>query len=646
MSLGVLNNLNAISAENNLNNTSNSLSKVLGQLSSGSKITSGADDAAGLSLVNGLQANSMALSQSTTNASEGVGLLTVADGALSQVNSLLNRAVTLATEASNGTLNSSQDTAANQEYQSILSEVSNIGSTTTYNGTAVFGSTTAIYTGDSSTAGASVNSLNIRSLSSSNLGDTNGVMAYSNGASNVFVDLSTTGKNASLTDTLGASTATTTVAVSYIAKGANGSAVNASANINVGAGTNYANTAQGLISAINGAGLGLSASFGTAAQAGGAATSTATSATDTNSALLTGSSDTGIIISGAGVGVDNSSLATGFSSGAGVVGKVAVSQASDTLGGTLSVTDSGGESHSITLGTTNSTDTLANLASTINAAGYGVTASVNTSTTTNASGAHAAGTLLTFTSASSQATVGTTSATDAGNISAQTLGSIANNAVAVISGGTLSTMTANSATDTLSGVLTVGYGAAATATTLTTLNLNGQTLTQIAANFNSGAMHTTTAGAIAAAVTTAASGVQTLTFTQTYLSGAAADNSKVIVEANSAVQSSALTTGNAIVAQTTSGGTGATYGTVTLDNANSTLTSGSLNIGGTSLTLGTAGQPTRSPIWRQRSMPTPPLPRLGSRLRSIQPARCYLLRVAQLPRTTRSWAPASPVRFR
>ena len=62
-----------------------------------------------------------------------MGLLQVADGALSQVTSLLNRAVTLATEASNGTLNTTQDTAANQEYQSILSEISNIGSTTTYN---------------------------------------------------------------------------------------------------------------------------------------------------------------------------------------------------------------------------------------------------------------------------------------------------------------------------------------------------------------------------------------------------------------------------------------------------------------------------------------------------------------------------------
>ena len=179
MSLGVLNNINAIYAQNNLNNTSNSLSKVLEQLSSGSKISSGSDDAAGLSLVNGLQANSQALSQSKTNASEGVGLLSVADGALSQVTNLLNRAVTLATEASNGTLNSSQDAAANSEYQSILSEISNIGATTTYNNQTVFGSASPvnIYTGDSSAAGASIDALNIRSLSASNVGDSGGVMS-------------------------------------------------------------------------------------------------------------------------------------------------------------------------------------------------------------------------------------------------------------------------------------------------------------------------------------------------------------------------------------------------------------------------------------------------------------------------------------
>src|SRR5579863_834646 len=195
MALGVLNNLSAIYAENNLNNTSSSLQTVLQQLSSGSRINSGADDAAGLSLVNGLKANSTALSQSGTNATEGVGLLQVADGALSQVTSLLNRAITLATEASNGTLNAIQNSAANQEYQSIMAEINNIGSTTTYNQQQVFGSrTVAIYTGDSSRTGSSVDNLSIRALSASSMGDTQGAMSYGlQGGNNVFIDLSKAG---------------------------------------------------------------------------------------------------------------------------------------------------------------------------------------------------------------------------------------------------------------------------------------------------------------------------------------------------------------------------------------------------------------------------------------------------------------------
>ena len=176
MSLGVLNNISAIYAENNLNQTSNSLQNTLTQLSSGSRINSGADDAAGLSLANGLGANAAALTQSATNASSGVGMMQVADGALSQVTNLLNRAVTLATEASNGTLNSTQDAAANQEYQSILAEVNNIGSTSSFNGVAVFGSSTAIFTGDASAIGSSVDTLNIKALTSSSVGDVGGVI--------------------------------------------------------------------------------------------------------------------------------------------------------------------------------------------------------------------------------------------------------------------------------------------------------------------------------------------------------------------------------------------------------------------------------------------------------------------------------------
>jgi len=140
MPLGVLNNISAVYAENNLNQTQSSLQNVLTQLSSGSKINSGADDPAGLSIANGLAANSAALMQSSSNASEGAGFLQVADGALSQVTSLLTSAVTLATEAGGGTLSGSQLGAANQEYQDILTQIGTIGSTTEYNGITVFSS--------------------------------------------------------------------------------------------------------------------------------------------------------------------------------------------------------------------------------------------------------------------------------------------------------------------------------------------------------------------------------------------------------------------------------------------------------------------------------------------------------------------------
>jgi len=261
MALGVLNNLSAIYAENNLNNTHNSLQTVLQSLSSGSKINSGADDAAGLSLVDGLQANATALTQSSTNAQEGVGLLQVADGALSQVTNLLNRAVTLATEASNGTLDASQESAANQEYQSILSEINNIGSTTTYNQQQVFtGSQTgvSIYTGDSSAIGSAVDSLYFAKLSSSSVGDQGGTVKQS--AQGQFIDLSkdtvpgTLTTAASLTDTF-----TGTLKFTTLTPSGTSTTFNTTATTSVGA----------LIAQINAANIpGVYATFSNAAATG------------------------------------------------------------------------------------------------------------------------------------------------------------------------------------------------------------------------------------------------------------------------------------------------------------------------------------------------------------------------------------------
>src|SRR5580693_2724387 len=145
MSISVLNNISSLIAENAVSNTQASLQSTLQQLSTGLRINSGAEDPAGLSIADGLGANIAALTQSSQNTTNGIGLLQTADGALSQVTSVLNQAVSIATEASNGGLSSSQSTALNTEFQSILSEINQIGSTTNFNGTGIFASATPTF---------------------------------------------------------------------------------------------------------------------------------------------------------------------------------------------------------------------------------------------------------------------------------------------------------------------------------------------------------------------------------------------------------------------------------------------------------------------------------------------------------------------
>jgi flagellin len=360
MALGVLNNLSAIYAENNLNKTDSSLQTVLQQLSSGSRINSGADDAAGLSLVNGLEANSTALTQSATNATEGVGLLEVADGALSQVTSLLDRAITLATEASNGTLNSTQEAAANEEYESILSEINNIGSTTTYNQEQVFsGNTVSIYTGDSSVAGSSIDNLNIGILSESCVGDTNGTMSYSSGgdsSSSVFIDLKATSESNTLTD--GSSITVETLS-------STGATV--TTTISTGGTTGYADTIEGMVDAINNSGLGITASYTTGAVAEGSST-----ASD--------AADYGIEITGS-VGT-SSNLST--SSDSGVLTAVTTG---DTLTGSITIATGSGSSTTVTMDQVEKAEggaTLSDLTNYINAdTALGVTATDTVGTTTS-----------------------------------------------------------------------------------------------------------------------------------------------------------------------------------------------------------------------------------------------------------------------
>lgn len=173
MALGVLNNIPSLVAQNQLSITQSNLQNTLTQLSSGSRINSGADDAAGLAIANGLQANVTALTQSVANANNGVGALQVADGALGQVTTLLNRAITLGTEASTGTVSANQRTALDAEYQQILAEVNSIGTNTTFNGSTIFASTatttSSVFLSDSSASGTTTIGVSISGLSATAL---------------------------------------------------------------------------------------------------------------------------------------------------------------------------------------------------------------------------------------------------------------------------------------------------------------------------------------------------------------------------------------------------------------------------------------------------------------------------------------------
>lgn len=138
MGLTILNNIPALQAENELAATTASENASLQQLATGSRINSGSDDAAGLAISDGLNANVAALNQSSLNATNATGALQTADGAMSEVTTLLNRSVTLATEASSSGLSTSQSQAMDTEYQSLLGEINNIAQSTAFNGQGVF----------------------------------------------------------------------------------------------------------------------------------------------------------------------------------------------------------------------------------------------------------------------------------------------------------------------------------------------------------------------------------------------------------------------------------------------------------------------------------------------------------------------------
>ena len=134
MSLVVNHNLMAMNAARNLNSSYNKLSTSTRRLSSGLRVDTAADDAAGLAIRELMRAEISGMQQGVRNANDGISLIQTADGALQVVDEKLIRMKELAEQAATGTYDSTQRLLIESEYQQMASEITRIANATDFNG--------------------------------------------------------------------------------------------------------------------------------------------------------------------------------------------------------------------------------------------------------------------------------------------------------------------------------------------------------------------------------------------------------------------------------------------------------------------------------------------------------------------------------
>jgi flagellin len=129
----VQHNLSAMNTSRQLNMVTSDLSKSTEKLSSGYRINRAGDDAAGLSISEKMRSQIRGLNKASSNAEDGISLIQVAEGALNETHSILQRMNELATQAANDTNTSSDRTAIQNEMDQLTSEINRIQSTTQFN---------------------------------------------------------------------------------------------------------------------------------------------------------------------------------------------------------------------------------------------------------------------------------------------------------------------------------------------------------------------------------------------------------------------------------------------------------------------------------------------------------------------------------
>ncbi|KHN54941.1 flagellin B [Aeromonas hydrophila] len=134
MAMYINTNTSSLNAQRNLMNTNKSLDTSYTRLASGLRINTAKDDAAGLQISNRLTSQINGLDQGNRNANDGISVAQTAEGAMDEVTSMLQRMRTLAQQSANGSNNTDDRTALQQEFDQLTTEINRISNDTTFGG--------------------------------------------------------------------------------------------------------------------------------------------------------------------------------------------------------------------------------------------------------------------------------------------------------------------------------------------------------------------------------------------------------------------------------------------------------------------------------------------------------------------------------
>ena len=145
MGLRINTNVSSLNAQRNLGQTRGAQQKVLEQLSSGNRINRAGDDAAGLAISENLKAQIRGLSQAERNAQDGVSLVQIAEGGLSEISNILIRLRELSVQAASDTIGPTERKFLNVEFEQLLSEIDRLANSTEFNRVPLLNGTGSVF---------------------------------------------------------------------------------------------------------------------------------------------------------------------------------------------------------------------------------------------------------------------------------------------------------------------------------------------------------------------------------------------------------------------------------------------------------------------------------------------------------------------